>query len=147
MVLRCFVVGMLVLPDVLMRNQILTSDSLRCRGFQLAGRGSLCQRDDKEVDHMFLRGPFTVRVWDYSIQVGKLSASDFCTMRDLFFKWKDMQCLTRRGRVLWSLLRHAIIWIIWEERILRVFEEKNRVNRGGYSEHKKSYIELGYAKS
>lgn len=105
-------------------KKVLTLDNLRRRGFLLAERCPLCLKDGESIDHLFFRCSFSSSVWDYFLRVGKLSVMVFSSIPNLFFTWRRAQMFSSRGCFLWGLLRHAIVWTLWDERNRKkIYEE------------------------
>ena len=83
----------------------------------------MCKNDNESADHLFLHCPLAQRVWSYVLQkfkvswvlpqgVNQLIEADFMMHRD------------KKTNLLWSLVIHAVLWSLWKERNLRIFEEK-----------------------
>lgn len=107
----------------LMRERILTQENLKRRGFELASRCVLCGEEEESIQHLFLQCHETRKVWEYFFGVLGIQWSRNCTMRDIFLKSCGV-AMTAAGACYWETLIHGIVWAIWRERNLRIFEEK-----------------------
>ena len=83
----------------------------------------MCKNENESVDHLFLHCTTAQRVWTYVLQKFKVSwvlpyevtqliEGDFTMQRD------------KRIKLLWSIVIHAVLWSLWKERNMCIFEDK-----------------------
>ena len=83
----------------------------------------MCKNENESMDHLFLLCPLAQRLWAFVLQkfkiswvipqdVNQLIESDFMMHRE------------KRIKLLWLLVIHAVLWSLWKERNLRIFEDK-----------------------
>lgn len=111
----CFLAWLLV------RERVLTHEGLQRRGFSLCSKCYLCRADRETNNHLFVACPWTKKVWDYFAKtaVPVLQGDKFS---DRLLVW-DSTSATCQGSILRSCVPHAILWVMWNERNKRCFEE------------------------
>ena len=86
----------------------------------------LCMRQGESTYHLFLHCSLAMRLWHILFQLAKMdwvpprSISD---MMSINYKGFD---ISKRGIVLWQNACIALIWVVWWERNVRIFEDKAR---------------------
>ena len=87
---------------------------------------SLCMGSGESVDHLFLYCPTTLKLWHKPFRLVSLawvpprSVSDMLTIS--FRIWGTLL----EAKVLWKITCFLLIWIVWRERNVRIFEDKWR---------------------
>ena len=81
----------------------------------------------KKFDHLFLHCPLTIRLWYKLFNLVRL---DWVPLRSI----GDMMIITFRGlgnsirgKTLWQIACYTLLWIVWQERNARIFEDKGRL--------------------
>ena len=78
------------------------------------------------VDHFFLHCPLALGLW---YRLFRLANLDWVPLRNIY----DMMTISYkvfgssiRGKVLWQTTCLAIIWVVWRERCVKIFQDKVR---------------------
>ena len=86
----------------------------------------LCMEHGESIDHLFLHCPLMMGLWHRLFCIAKM---DWAPLRSIF----DMMTInfkglgrSKRGLVLWQSACIALIWVVWWERNVRIFEDKAR---------------------
>ncbi|RVX09324.1 LINE-1 retrotransposable element ORF2 protein [Vitis vinifera] len=86
----------------------------------------LCKGNGESIDHLFLLCPVTIGLWN---KLFKLAGLDWVPPRS----FEDMLVITfkglgnsLRGKTLWQVACLTLVWIVWQERNNRIFEDKGR---------------------
>ncbi|RVW32138.1 putative ribonuclease H protein [Vitis vinifera] len=86
----------------------------------------LCKGNGESIDHLFLHCPVTIGLWN---KLFKLAGLDWVPPRS----FEDMLVIafkglgnSLRGKTLWQVVCLTLVWIVWQERNNRIFEDKGR---------------------
>ncbi|RVW99862.1 Transposon TX1 uncharacterized 149 kDa protein [Vitis vinifera] len=86
----------------------------------------LCKGNGESIDHLFLHCPVTIGLWN---KLFKLDGLDWVPPRS----FEDMLVIafkglgnSLRGKTLWQVACLTLVWIVWQERNNRIFEDKGR---------------------
>nr|CAN63022.1 hypothetical protein VITISV_042518 [Vitis vinifera] len=86
----------------------------------------LCKGNRESIDHLFLYCPVTIGLWN---KLFKLAGLDWVPPRS----FEDMLVIafkglgnSLRGKTLWQVACLTLVWIVWQERNNRIFEDKGR---------------------
>lgn len=107
---------------VLCYNRCLTQAALKRRGIYLAEKCSMCGSAGEDQSHLFFTCSLAQELWSFFLgrTVGSLNLS-------CIEKWNQQRNdLSSIGKVYWNLVGRATLWVIWQERNLRVFEGVSR---------------------
>ncbi|XP_026430763.1 uncharacterized protein LOC113327856 [Papaver somniferum] len=101
--------------------KISTQDSLQHRSYSLASRCPLCKSERESTQHLLLSSQFTRTVWSL-ILPNHIPWNPPPSIIHLAQSWsfKDINGLAKE---IWDMVPAAIIWVIWNERNNRIFEE------------------------
>ncbi|RVX02255.1 NAD-dependent malic enzyme 62 kDa isoform, mitochondrial [Vitis vinifera] len=87
----------------------------------------LCKGNGESIDHLFLHCPVTIGLWN---KLFKLAGLDWVPPRS----FEDMLVIafkglgnSLRGKTLWQVACLTLVWIVWQERNNRIFEDKGRL--------------------
>lgn len=106
---------------LLMRRRVLTQNNLKRRGFNMVSQCYLCKQCEEDDVHLFLECPVTQQLLDYfnfgQMATWRNSLEHFLTV------WQP-KSKTNQGQKIKKFIPHVAIWVLWRERNLRCFEEK-----------------------
>lgn len=111
---------------VLARDKILTSEHLKLVGFSLASICALCNTVVEDFNHKFSRCPFMHTIWNYFVSTWDFELSAKAGALPRMLHWKDNVKMSRRGPLLWNVVAHVIVWVIWGERNSRIFYDQDQ---------------------
>lgn len=111
----CFTVWLVV------RNKILTHEVLRNRGFNIVPKCVLCGCSIEETDHIFA-GCQTARGLWATFTDNRDPSTAQVSFIDRLLSWNP-RALSVQGQIIKPLIPHAIVWVLWNERNRRVFDE------------------------
>ncbi|CAL1385774.1 unnamed protein product [Linum trigynum] len=102
-------------------QKILTIDNLKRRGWALANRCELCQKEEESVSHIFVDCDFTKQVWNGVISCCPLERVPSNDITSTIRNWPSdiPDCI--EGWISFCSL-HAICWTVWRERNRRIFD-------------------------
>ena len=87
----------------------------------------LCKGNGELIDHLFLHCPLTSGLWQ---KLFSLARMDWILLRSI----GDMRIIcfrgfgnSIRGKTFWQIACLTLSWIVWQERNVRIFEEKWRL--------------------
>ena len=86
----------------------------------------LCMKHGESTFHLFLHCSLTMGLWHRLFQLAKMDwviPKSISDMMSINFKGFG---LFKRGIVLWQAACIALIWVVWRERNVRIFEDKAR---------------------
>ncbi|KAJ9687316.1 hypothetical protein PVL29_015988 [Vitis rotundifolia] len=86
----------------------------------------LCKGDGESIDHLFLHCPVTIGLWHKLFNLAGLvwvPPRSFVDMLVIAFKGLGNSL---RGKTLWQIACLTLVWMVWQERNKRIFEEKGR---------------------
>ena len=86
----------------------------------------LCKGDGESIDHLFLHCPLTIGLWHKLFNLARL---DWVPPRSI----EDMMIIafrglgnSIRGKTLWQITCLTLLWIVWQQRNARIFEDEGR---------------------
>lgn len=104
-----------------LRRRSLTQSSLQSRGFKLASRCYLCKSCVEDDVHLFLNCSVTRQVIAY---FGRGQSARWTnSLEEFITQWRP-RFATEQGRQILSCIPHVLLWVIWQERNARCFDEK-----------------------
>ncbi|RVW96808.1 Transposon TX1 uncharacterized 149 kDa protein [Vitis vinifera] len=86
----------------------------------------LCKGNGESIDHLFLHCPVTIGLWNKLFKLAGLvwvPPRSFEDMLVIAFKGLGNSL---RGKTLWQVACLTLVWIVWQERNNRIFEDKGR---------------------
>uniref|UniRef100_A0A2N9FZM9 Reverse transcriptase domain-containing protein n=1 Tax=Fagus sylvatica TaxID=28930 RepID=A0A2N9FZM9_FAGSY len=102
-------------------GKILTVDNLRRRGLILVSWCCLCKADGESVDHLLLHCAYAKELRDMIFVWFGISWVMPRRVLELFDCWQwSMGC--HQKLVVWRVIPHCIMWCLWRERNIRMFE-------------------------
>ena len=90
----------------------------------------LCMESGETVDHIFLHYPLSLGLWYrlFSLaHMDQVPPRSICDMMIISYKGLGN---SSRGKVLWQFGCLARMWVVWQERNGRIFEDKARTSEG-----------------
>ena len=81
----------------------------------------LCMESGETVDHIFLHCSLSLGLWHRLFSLVHLDwvpPKSICDMIIISYKGLGN---TSRGKVLWQFVCLALMWVVWQERIARIF--------------------------
>ncbi|KAJ9676364.1 hypothetical protein PVL29_025068 [Vitis rotundifolia] len=87
----------------------------------------LCKGNGESIDHLFLHCPVTIGLWHKLFNLAGLvwvPPRSFVDMLVIAFKGLGNSL---RGKTLWQIACLTLVWMVWQERNKRIFEEKGRM--------------------
>ncbi|CAN0879471.1 hypothetical protein LINGRAHAP2_LOCUS13060 [Linum grandiflorum] len=107
-------------------GKIATTDNLQQRGFNLARKCVLCNKQSESIDqYLFRQCEFSCMIWNRFSSALSLLGPFQNDMVGFILAWKGMNCISRFKDVI-KVLLHATLWCIWLERNRRIFREESR---------------------
>lgn len=88
-----------------------------------------CRRDGESARHLFLHCNFSREIWDHLFSNLNRYWVMPRKMIGLFAQW-NLWGLGDRGWCFWACLIHAVLWGIWKEKNLRIFEGRSKSSNG-----------------
>ncbi|RVW93876.1 Transposon TX1 uncharacterized 149 kDa protein [Vitis vinifera] len=86
----------------------------------------LCKGNGESIDHIFLHCPVTIGIWYRLFNLAGLVWVPPRSLEDmLVITFKGLRN-SLRGKTLWQIACLTLIWIVWQERNNRIFEDKGR---------------------
>ena len=86
----------------------------------------LCIKHGESADHLFLHCSLTMGLWHKLFQIAKMDWVPPRSISDMMIiNYKGFR-KSKRGIVLWQTACIALIWVVWQERNVRIFEDKVR---------------------
>ena len=83
----------------------------------------LCMEHGESTNHLFLHCPLMMGLWHRLFCIAKM---DWAPLRSIFdmmtINFKGLE-RSKRGLVLWQSACIALIWVVWWERNVRIFED------------------------
>lgn len=83
----------------------------------------LCKKNGELVSHLFIHCIFARDIWAYFLGWVNWVWVMPKDVKDLFHQWNGPG-FGASGKMFWSCLIHAVLWNIWKERNMRIFEGK-----------------------
>ncbi|RVW53835.1 hypothetical protein CK203_088568 [Vitis vinifera] len=86
----------------------------------------LCKGNGESIDHLFLHCPVTIGLWHRLFNLVGLIWVPPRSLEDmLVISFKGLGN-SLRGKTLWQIACLTLIWMVWQERNNRIFEDKGR---------------------
>ncbi|RVW69333.1 putative ribonuclease H protein [Vitis vinifera] len=86
----------------------------------------LCKGNGESIDHLFLHCPVTIGLWHRLFNlVGVIWVPPRSLEDMLVISFKGLGN-SLRGKTLWQIACLTLIWMVWQERNNRIFEDKGR---------------------
>ncbi|RVW90769.1 putative ribonuclease H protein [Vitis vinifera] len=86
----------------------------------------LCKRNGESIDHLFLHCPVTIGLWHRLFNlVGVIWVPPRSIEDMLVISFRGLGNSVR-GKILWQIACLTLIWMVWQERNNRIFEDKGR---------------------
>ncbi|RVW16200.1 putative ribonuclease H protein [Vitis vinifera] len=86
----------------------------------------LCKGNGESIDHLFLHCPVTIGLWHRLFNlVGVIWVPPRSIEDMLVISFKGLGNSVR-GKILWQIACLTLIWMVWQERNNRIFEDKGR---------------------
>ncbi|RVX11717.1 putative ribonuclease H protein [Vitis vinifera] len=86
----------------------------------------LCKGNGESIDHLFLHCPVTIGLWHKLFNlVGVIWVPPRSIEDMLVISFKGLGNSVR-GKILWQIACLTLIWMVWQERNNRIFEDKGR---------------------
>ena len=85
----------------------------------------LCKSEGESANHLFMHCRFAKAIWDHFFEKLHWQWVMPGTIYDLFWQWTPVG-LGELGKYFWRCLIHAVLWGIWRERNLGIFEGRSR---------------------
>ncbi|CAI0627726.1 unnamed protein product [Linum tenue] len=106
-------------------KRIQTLDNLKRKGWSIANRCALCEKEEESVDHLFIKCDYGKEVW-YKCRMACPSIAN--TSEDIFSTVRDWKSSTPNNINEWInfCALHAITWQLWLERNRRIFQEASQ---------------------
>ena len=102
-------------------GKFLTIDNLRRRKVVIVDWCCMCKRNVETIDHLLLHCPVAQELWNMVCSLFGVYWVMPCGFVDLLASWLGK--LNRyKTKLLWSMIPHFLMWIIWTERNVRTFE-------------------------
>ncbi|CAN1343283.1 Putative ribonuclease H protein At1g65750 [Linum perenne] len=105
-------------------ERLATIDILRRRGFSMPNRCVMCGTDSESVRHIFWLCPFACEVWSFFSSRLSLSGSMPFNAMGFLWAWKGLNCEASL-RPCVKILVHSVMWVLWNERNTRIFQDKS----------------------
>ncbi|RVW34900.1 putative ribonuclease H protein [Vitis vinifera] len=86
----------------------------------------LCMEQGESADHLFLHCSVTLGLWHRLFQLAKMDWVPPKSISDMMFINYKGFGKSKRGVILWQNASIALIWVVWRERNVRIFEDKAR---------------------
>ena len=86
----------------------------------------LCMKHGESIDHLFLHCSLTMGLWHRLFQLAKMNWVPSSSIFDMLSINYNGFGLSKRWLVLWQAASIALIWVVWRERNMRIFEDKAR---------------------
>ncbi|KAK2640353.1 hypothetical protein Ddye_028148 [Dipteronia dyeriana] len=95
----------------LLLNRLPTEDRLCKVGFHLASRCSVCGVNSESSDHLFIRCPLAIALWEvvFSAFQRRVSADTWSS----FFSQAMSVSFSDHVRDLWKTTIHVVVWSVW----------------------------------
>ena len=123
---------------LVLHKQFLTWDNLLKRGFIGPSQCILCEEQEETMDHLLDQCSFSSELWDRIASICK--RIDCCrgNISKTIKHWHNHPYQNPILNRIWQLILGFLIWNIWKERNLRIFEGRvNFVERvwASYKQH------------
>ena len=103
---------------------LLTIDNLVKRGRSLVNRCCLYCCDGESVDYLLLHYKFYHTLWCKAFAVFRIQWVMPRSVSFFFFTWRNW--FEKHLTTIWNMVSECLIWLVWQERNTRTFEDKER---------------------
>ena len=103
---------------------IHTIDNLVKRGRFLVNRCCFCYCDGESIDHLLLHYKFSQALWFKAFTVFGMQWVMPRSVNSFFFTWRNW--FGKHRSTIWNLVPACLMWLVWQERNTRTFEDKER---------------------
>ncbi|RVW27818.1 hypothetical protein CK203_107068 [Vitis vinifera] len=86
----------------------------------------LCKGNGESIDHLFLHCPITIGLWHKLFDLAGLVWVPPRSLEDMLVITFKGLGNSLRGKTLWQIACLTLIWMVWQERNNRIFEDKGR---------------------
>ncbi|RVX09397.1 GTP-binding protein TypA/BipA-like [Vitis vinifera] len=86
----------------------------------------LCKGNGESIDHIFLHCPVTIGLWHRLFNLVGLVWVPLGSLEDMLVITFKGLGNSLRGKTLWQIACLTSIWMVWQERNNRIFEDKGR---------------------
>ncbi|RVX04331.1 Copper methylamine oxidase [Vitis vinifera] len=86
----------------------------------------LCRGNGESIDHLFLHCPVTIGLWHRLFNLVGLVWVPPRSIEDMLVITFKGLGNSLRGKTLWQIACLTLIWMVWQERNNRIFEDKGR---------------------
>lgn len=77
------------------------------------------------MNHIFIHCPFAREIWNYFTNLYGIFLVFPLEIADFPWTW-SLAPFPKRGKLIWKYASIVIIWSLWEERNIRIFEDKKK---------------------
>uniref|UniRef100_A0A2N9GQ47 Reverse transcriptase domain-containing protein n=1 Tax=Fagus sylvatica TaxID=28930 RepID=A0A2N9GQ47_FAGSY len=102
-------------------GRILTCDNLMQRGYTMVGWCCMCRCDGETVEHLLLHCSAAQRLWNFVFASFRVHWVLPRKVVDLLFGWYNW--FGKNHSHIWNLIPMCLMWTVWRERNLRIFED------------------------
>lgn len=86
---------------------------------------SLCFLNGESINHLFFHCLFVKKIWVYFFNIFGMVVVFSYDNQELLWS-RQPAPFGKKGKILWRYISIIIIWTTWEERNLRIFQDKRR---------------------
>ncbi|CAN1807914.1 hypothetical protein LINPERHAP1_LOCUS25229 [Linum perenne] len=104
-------------------ERLATIDVLRQRGFSMPNRCVMCGVNSESVRHLFWLCPFACEVWSFFSSRLSLLGPWPIDAKGFLWAWKGLNYEASLKPCV-QLLVHSVLWVIWNERNMRIFQDR-----------------------
>ena len=111
-------------------NKVNTNDMLQLtRPFKALSLDwcMLCRGSGETSDHLFLHCPFTLGLWHRLFIQARMMWVQPRSYYDMLTIFYMASGNSTKGKTLWRIACLTLIWMMWQERNARIFEDKWRM--------------------
>ena len=101
-----------------------TIDNLIKKCQFLVNRCCLCCCDGESVDHLLLHCKFSHALWCEVFVVFGIQWVMPRLVKSFFFIWRNW--FGKHLSIIWNMAPACLMWLVWQERNARIFEDKAR---------------------
>ena len=86
----------------------------------------LCKGNGESIDHLFLHCPVTIGLWHKLFNLAGLVWVPPRSIEDMMVIAFKGLGNSLRGKILWPIACLTLLWMVWQERNNKIFEDKGR---------------------
>lgn len=90
----------------------------------------LCIESSETTNHVFLHCKLSMGLWHRLFRDVHMDWVPLSSIKDTMFMTSKRLGNTSRGKELWKLACLSLMWTIWKERNVRIFEDMTRNSKG-----------------